>query len=203
MGLYRDQVQPRLLDVVMRQGTLGPIRAQACGGLVGDVLELGYGSGRNQPYLPAEVTGIWAVDPSATGLSLSQERRAASGIPVALTVGSAESLPFPDDRFDSALSTFTLCGIPDPVAALTEVARVLKPGASLHFAEHGLAPDASVVRWQHRGNRINRALAGCLLDRDIPALLARAGLTVTAMTSAYQDGAPRMSAYVYEGRATA
>ena len=203
MGVYRDRVQPRLLDLAMARPAMRSIRARVCAGLAGDVLEIGYGSGRNQPFLPTAVTGVWAVDPSATGLGLSAARRAGSAVPVVLAVGSAESLPYPDGRFDAALSTFTLCGIPDPVTALAEVARVLRPGAALHFVEHGLAPDAGVIRWQRRGSRLNRAVAGCELDRDIPALLAAAGLTVTSMTAAYEPGAPRVSGFLYEGRATA
>ena len=116
------------------------MRNRVCAGLAGDVLEIGYGSGLNQPHLPSSVRGVWAVEPSTTALRLGEERRAASSVPVVVAGDDAQVLPFPDDRFDAALCTWVLCGIPDPRAALAEVARVLKPGASLHFVEHGLAP---------------------------------------------------------------
>ena len=182
---------------------MAEIRGRVCAGLAGEVIEIGYGSGLNQPHLPPEVTGIWAVDPSETGLKLSAQRQADSDIPVTAGGNDAQSLPFPDDRFDAALSTWTMCGIPDAAAALREVARVLKPGGTLHFVEHGLAPDEKVARWQRRGNGLNKSIAGCVLDRDIAALLGTSGLTVTAMENYYEKGSPKAAGYTYEGRATA
>jgi SAM-dependent methyltransferase len=181
----------------------GGIRDRVCSGLAGDVLEIGYGSGLNQPHLPAQVTGVWAIEPSATGLRLGEARRAASPVPVVVAGDDGQSLPFDDGRFDAALCTWVLCGIPDPATALAEVARVLKPGAALHFVEHGLAPDPAVVRWQRRGNRINRAVSGCVLDNDVHALLDGSPLTVTELTGCYEKGAPRAAGFMYEGRAVA
>jgi SAM-dependent methyltransferase len=171
--------------------------------LAGDVVEIGYGSGLNQPHLPPEVTGLWTVEPSATALRLAEQRRSASPIPVVVAGEDGRSLPFPDHRFDAALCTWVLCAIPDAHRVLTELARVLRPGATLHFVEHGLAPEPDVARWQRRGNRLNRALAGCSLDNDVRALLSASPLTVIDLTNWYQPGTPRPAGYMYEGRATA
>ncbi len=147
--------------------------------------------------------GIWAVDPSETRLKLSAQRQADSDVPVTAGGNDAQSLPCPDHRFDAALSTWTMCGIPDAAAALREVARVLKPRGSLHFVEHGLSPDEKVARWQRRGNGLNKRIAGCVLDCDIAALIAASGLTVTAMDNYYENGSPKAAGYTFEGRATA
>jgi SAM-dependent methyltransferase len=203
MGVYSEHLRPRLHMVALNDRMTGEVRDRVCAGLSGDVLEIGYGSGLNQPHLPAAVTGVWAVEPSATALRLGEARRAASAAPVVVAGDDAQSLPFPDDRFDAALCTWVLCGIPDPDAALAEVARVLKPGGTLHFVEHGLAPDAGVARWQRRGNRINRAISGCILDNDVRSLLEASRLTVTAMDAHYEPGAPKPAGFMYEGRATA
>ncbi|WP_209306315.1 class I SAM-dependent methyltransferase [Blastococcus sp. CT_GayMR19] len=203
MGIYGTHLRPRLHTFALNDRLTGEVRDRVCSGLTGDVLEIGYGSGLNQPHLPSTVRGVWAVEPSATALRLGEARRAASAVPVVVAGDDAQTLPFPDDRFDAALCTWVLCGIPDPGAALAEVARVLKPGAALHFVEHGLAPEPTVVRWQRRGNRINRVIAGCVLDNDVRGLLDRSPLSVTALTAYYQKGAPKPSAHMYEGRATA
>ena len=203
MGLYRDHLRPRLHNLALGTPAAREIRTRICAGLVGDVLEIGYGSGLNQPHLPSTVAGVWAVEPSTTALRLGAARRTASSIPVVVAGDDAQVLPFPDDRFDAALCTWVLCGIPDPRAALAEVARVLKPGATLHFVEHGLAPEPGVVRWQRRGNRINQAIAGCLLDTDVRGLLGGSPLTVTELETWYEKAAPKPAAYMYAGRATA
>ncbi|PPK93144.1 methyltransferase family protein [Kineococcus xinjiangensis] len=201
MGFFAEQVRPRLLDATMRTPAMLAARARACSGLSGDVLEIGYGSGLNHGHLPSAVRGVWAVEPSSTALRIAAGRTAGSGVPVILAGDDAQSLDLPDARFDAALSTWTLCGIPDPVRALREVARVLRPGAALHFVEHGLAPEESVARWQRRGNRFNRNLGGCLLDRDIPALVRAAGFPVVEVRTHYLPGAPRAVGCTYEGRA--
>lgn len=203
MGVYQRHLQPRLLNLTLDTQASRAARRRVCAGLVGDVVEIGYGSGLNQPHLPVQVRRVAAVDPSAVAWQLSAARRAVSGVPVELVGDDAQHLPFPDDQLDAALSTWTLCGIPDPVLALREVRRVLKPGGVLHFVEHGLAPDAEVVRRQRRGNAVQSRIAGCVLDRDIPALLAASGFVLTTISGHYEEKAPRTTGYFYEGRAEA
>jgi len=198
---YAEQVRPRLLEVAMRHRALGAIRDRVCDGLTGDLLEIGYGTGLNHRHLPSTVRGVWAVEPSAAALRMAAPRRAATHTPVVDAGRDAQRMDLPDDRFDAVLSTFTLCGIPDPAAALAEVVRVLRPGAVFSFVEHGRAPDEDVRRWQRRLNPVNRRVNGCLLDRDIAALVTAAGLTVTALNSYYHPTFPRFLGYVYEGRA--
>lgn len=200
MGLYQKHLRPRLLDAALGPKATGHIRARVCAGLHGEVLEIGYGSGHNQPYLPREVTRVTAVEPSPVALELAHQRQAASAVPVAVVLGDAQQLPF-GTTFDAALSTWTLCAIPDPLAALREVRRVLRPGGVLHFVEHGLAPDDRVARWQRRGNSLNRRIAGCVLDRDVPGLLTRAGFTVLELQTYYEEHSPKPAGYFYEGRA--
>jgi SAM-dependent methyltransferase len=203
MGLYSDHLRPRLHTMALNDRLTGETRGRVCAGLTGDVVEIGFGSGLNLPHLPPAVTGVWAIEPSVTGLRLGEERRATAPVPVVVAGNDAQSLPLPDDRFDAALCTWVLCGLPDPGVALAEIARVLKPGGMLHFVEHGLAPDPGVVRWQRRGNRLNRALSGCVLDNDVRAVLDAAPLTVTDLREYYEKDAPRPAGFMYEGCAAA
>lgn len=203
MGIYQRQLLPRLLTAQMSGGPFPAIRRRVCEGLHGDVLEIGYGSGLNQPYLPPAVTRVSAVEPSVVGLRLARTRQAASAVPVVVVGEDVQHLALPDDSFDAALCTWSLCGVPDPSAALREIARVLRPGGVLHFVEHGLAPDAKVARWQRRLSRLNKRVVGCVLDRDVPALVAGAGLILTALDSYDDPDLPRAAGHFYEGRAAA
>jgi SAM-dependent methyltransferase len=104
-----------------------------------------------------------------------------------------QSLPFPDDSFDAALSTWTMCTIPDVGAALGELRRVLKPGGTLHFVEHGLAPDERVRVWQHRLEPIQKRLfGGCHLTRPIVPLLTDAGFAIQEVDVYYEEGSPKV-----------
>jgi len=202
MGIYANQVLPRLQNRLMDLGDSRAIRARVCAGLAGDVVEVGFGSGLNLPHLPPSVTSLWAIEPSEVGRALSAKRRSASPVPVTFAGLDGQALPFPSARFDAALSTWTMCTIPDAVAAARELLRVLRPGGRLHFVEHGRSPDASVAHWQHRLSPVQRRLAGgCTLDRDIPAMLEQAGLTVTSLDTYYEKTAPRILGYMFEGRA--
>jgi ubiquinone/menaquinone biosynthesis C-methylase UbiE len=203
MGFYRDQVFPRGVDLLMNTKSTREIRARVCAGLAGDVVEIGFGSGHNLPYLPTTVTRLRAVDPSALGLRLAAQRIAASPVPVESAGLDGQSLPFADESADAVLSTWTLCSIPDAVAALREVRRVLRPDGTFHFVEHGTAPDASVRKWQDRLNPLQQRFAGgCNLNRDIPALIEAGGLHIERLATYYNEGDLKVMGYTYEGVAT-
>jgi ubiquinone/menaquinone biosynthesis C-methylase UbiE len=193
MGLYSEHVLPRVIDVVGSGKKVDPLRRRVCAGLAGDVVELGFGSGPNVSFYPAAVTRVDAVEPSDVGWKLAGKRLEAAKVPVRRSGLDGQSLPFPDASHDAALSTWTLCTIPDVAAALREVRRVLKPGGTLHFVEHGLAPDESVRRWQRRLEPLQkRAFGGCHLTRQVVELLTDAGFTITELDVFYEDGAPKI-----------
>ena len=202
MGVYGEQVLPRLTNILLGNAGVRPEDPGSCMcGLEGDVIELGFGSGLNLPYLPPEVTGIWTVEPSRVALELARSRIAASNAPVHSGTLDGTRLDFPDDRFDAALSTMTLCTIPDVDLALAELRRVLKPGAVFHFAEHGLADDPKVVRRQRRFEPMQKRLAGgCHLARDIGMLVTAAGFEITELDKRFMKG-PKPWSYMYVGRA--
>jgi len=193
MGWYSTQVVPRLVNTACGSRVTRARRQQVCAGLHGRVLEIGFGSGLNVPFYPADVQVVDAVEPADVGWRLAARRLAASPVAVRRSGLDGQLLPFADDTFDGALSTWTLCTIPDPLAALREVRRVLRPGAALHFVEHGLAPDAGVQRRQHRLEPFQQRLAGgCHLTRPITALLSDAGWDVLGLQTLYERGAPKV-----------
>jgi ubiquinone/menaquinone biosynthesis C-methylase UbiE len=192
MGLYGEQVLPRIINVACGMKVAEPLRRRVCEGLHGRVVEIGFGSGHNVPFYPAAVSGVAAIEPADVGWKLASKRLAAANVPVERLGLDGQSLPLPDDSCDAALSTWTLCTIPDVGAALREVRRVLKPGGTLHFLEHGLAPDEGVQRWQHRLEPLQKRLfGGCHLTRPIADLLTGAGFTITEVDVFYEHGAPK------------
>ncbi|MFC4785065.1 class I SAM-dependent methyltransferase [Nocardioides sp. MAHUQ-72] len=189
MGLWSTQVVPRLTDLSLSNDEIGRFRDVACTGLHGRVLEIGFGSGLNLTHLPPEVSSLDAVEPSEVGWARSAARRRSATVPIRRVGLDGQRLEAPDASYDAALATFTLCTIPDVAAALAEVRRVLRPGGTFHFLEHGLAPDPRVVRWQHRLEPTQRRLVGgCHLTRDVPALLEAAGLEVVELRQEYLPG---------------
>jgi ubiquinone/menaquinone biosynthesis C-methylase UbiE len=199
VGLYTDQILPRAINLVMRGGALAGPRARAAAGLDGEVLEIGFGSGLNIPYYPPGLKRVRAVDPAVTGRKLAAGRAEACAVPIEYVGSDAEALPAADASVDHVLSTWTLCTIPDVARALAEIRRVLRPGGTFCFVEHGLAPDARTARLQRRLTPIQRrAFGGCHLDRRIDQLVATAGLELTRLDTYYMKG-PRALGYTFEG----
>lgn len=203
MAIYEDQVLPRIVDLALGSKAMAKLRQRACDGLSGEVLEVGFGSGRNVPYYPAAVTRVRAVDPATVGRRLAAGRVDASPVPVDYVGLDGEQLPIDDDAIDHVLVTWTLCTIPDVGKALNEIRRVLRPGGTLRFVEHGRAPDQRVARWQDRLTPIQRRLfGGCHLNRPIDALIERSGLTMTTLDAGHEKG-PKPFTSMLQGVATA
>src|SRR5664279_2527839 len=194
-GLYTEHVVPRLVNLACGGKTAEPLRQRVCDGLAGNVVEIGFGSGLNVPFYPSAVTAVAAVEPSDSAWKLADKRLRATHIRVRRSALDAQTLPYPGDSFDAAVSSWTLCTIPDAVAALQELRRVLKPGARHHFVEHGLAPDENVRRWQHRLEPLQTKLfAGCYLTRSVTDLLNSTGFTIEELDVFYDKGAPKYAA---------
>ena len=200
MRLYHHYVFPYLLDLVMSSRFLHKPRDRTLASAQGRILEIGFGTGMNLTHYPSTVRRIEAIDPDLDLDRLSQPRISRASIEVDFHHLDAEHLPFEDARFDTVVSTFTLCSIPDVVHALGEVRRVLKPGGQFLFLEHGRSPDPSVARWQDRLNPAWKPLAGgCHLNRPMRELIADSGLAIGPAQDYNLEHAPRFVGYMTEG----
>ena len=203
MSFYHHHIFPRVLDLVMSSRLLRKPRDRTLALARGRILEIGFGTGRNLRHYPPTVKRIEAIDPDLDLDRLSMPRIARAAIEVDFHHLDAAHLPFEEARFDTVVSTFTLCSIPDVVHALAEVRRVLKPGGQFLFLEHGRDPNPAVARWQDRLNPAWMPLAGgCHLNRPMRELVEDAGLALGPVQNYYLRRAPRFVGYMTEGVAT-
>src|SRR5262245_4898049 len=169
----------------------------------GSVLEVGIGSGLNLPYYSAAaVTSVRGVDPSAELLGMAKPNAERVAFPVELTCESAERMRVDAGSVDTVVTTWSLCTIPDPLAALREMKRVMKPDGRLLFVEHGHSPDPKVQKWQRRINPIWRRISGgCNINRNMEELIRSAGFRIAELRTSYRPG-PRPMTYTYQGWAS-
>jgi len=202
MGVYREQVVPRLVDRMCGAAGFDRWRAQAVDGLSGRVVEVGFGSGHNVPHYPPEVEVVLAVEPAQLARRLADRRISAATVRVEHVGLDGQDIPLEDESCDAALFTFTLCTVPDPTRTLFEVRRVLRPGGAVHFLEHGLSPDPGVAKWQRRLEPVQRRVAdGCHLTRDASSLVREAGFVMRRSEQRYVRG-PKPWCWLTLGAAT-
>jgi ubiquinone/menaquinone biosynthesis C-methylase UbiE len=206
MGLYsfyERRIFPHLIERSMRR--LGRYREATLAKAAGDVLEIGFGTGLNLSYYPASVRSLTAIDPLAALEERVQARIEAVPFPVERHVLAADGgLPFEGERFDCATITWTLCTISEPLAALREMRRVLRPGSPMLFIEHGRSDRPRVARWQDRLNPLQNFVGcGCNLNRRIDALIEEAGFRIDELDRFVADGTPEFLGHLYRGAASA
>jgi len=205
VGFYGRHILPHVINCACGTRPIQRQRAKVASLVKGVVLELGFGSGRNVPFLDAKkITKLYALEPEAGMRALSVKAAAAAPFPVEVCSEFAETLDLPDACIDTLFVTYTLCTIPDPVSALKASRRFLRPDARVVFCEHGLAPDADVQRTQRNVEPVwKRFAGGCHLTRDIPGVLKASGYAIENMEQMYLPKTPRFAGFNVWGAARA
>lgn len=202
MSWYADKIFPHLMERVMGKEEFQRQRREVLAGAFGTVLEIGLGTGLNLPHYPARVTWLTGVDLRVQLPKTLEARSVGLSFPVEILKLNAERLPFEDGRFDCVVSTWTLCSIPNVLAALTEVRRVLKPGGSFLFLEHGRSENPSIARWQDWLTPVQKFLAcGCHLNRRIDELVRASGFAIELLERYQMESLPKIGGSMYRGRA--
>jgi ubiquinone/menaquinone biosynthesis C-methylase UbiE len=162
------------LTAQLEREVLGPRRAALLGGLEGDVLEVGAGTGASLRHF-RRARRVVAAEPDPAMRRRMAAKLGQAGVPVELGAAVAEALPYPDASFDAVVFTCTLCTVADPHRALDEARRLLRPPGRLVVLEH-VRGDGRLARWQDGVTPLwSRLMAGCHPNRDIPAAIERAG----------------------------
>jgi ubiquinone/menaquinone biosynthesis C-methylase UbiE len=202
VSFYENRVLPHVVDFACSTKPTRKQREKVVPLAEGDVLEIGFGSGRNLPFYDASrVRKVFGLEPSEGMRRKAGPQVAVSRLDVEFIDLPGEEIPLEADSVDTVLVTYTLCTIPDAVAALEGMRRVLKPGGRLLYCEHGIAPDADVRRWQHRLNGTwSRFSGGCNINRNIPELIECGGFEIVNDERMYIPGL-RVLTYNYWGSA--
>lgn len=205
MGFYEHHVLPHFINCACGSKPIMKQREKVVPEAAGVVLEIGIGTGLNLPFYDAQrVERLIGLDPSERSWEIASDRAAEIDFPIEFIGLPGEEIPLQDDSVDCIVMTYSLCTIPDPLAALAGMRRVLRSGGRLLFVEHGRAPDIGVLRWQDRLDRIwGRIAGGCHLNRDIPSLLEAGGFCSYDLQSMYLPGTPRFAGFNFWGSAVA
>ncbi len=202
MGFYEEQILPRGINWTLCWPRFSKLRQQYLKDVGGKVLEVGFGTGLNLPHYTSRVTHLYALDPSKLGRRLAEKRIRRVSFPVEFVDLQDGRFILPDQSVDAVVSTWTLCTIPDPIFALQEICRVLRPGGKFYFLEHGLSPDRGIARLQNLWNPIQKWCAGgCHVNREIDRLILDSGFKILGYKRFYMKG-PKILSYMYGGAAS-
>lgn len=194
---------PRVIKIACGAPQIMKLRSQLVPQAKGDVFEVGCGGGINQEFYRADqITSYAGIDPGAKLLDYARSAAEKKGWKTDIRLGFGEDIPFGEDSFDTVVCTFTLCSVQDQAEVLKEMRRILRPGGTLLFLEHGRAPDANVARWQDRIEPIWKPIAGgCHLTRPITSAVEGAGYAVDRLGARYVPKTPRFAGWVEWGSA--
>ena len=201
MSLYNKYVLPKFLNCACGSKPINYQRQKIVPLAKGKVLDIGIGSGLNIPFYNSDkIDQVIGIDPSHQLIDLAKDLANKSRISIDLVIGSAESIPYPDNFFDTVLVTYTMCTIPNVAMANKEMWRVLKDDGKLIFCEHGLAPDKKISKWQNRIDPFwSKIAGGCHLNRDIQKLITDAGFSFESLDKMYLPSTPKFAGYNYWG----
>ena len=201
MGLYDKYILPKFLNCACGSKPINYQRQKVVPLAKGKVLDIGIGSGLNIPFYNSDqIDKVIGIDPSYELIELAKELANDSKTSIELVIGSAESIPYPDNFFDTVLVTYTMCTIPNVAIANKEMWRVLKDDGRLIFCEHGLAPDKKISKWQNRIDPFwGKIAGGCHLNRDIQKLITDAGFSFESLDKMYIPSTPKFAGYNYWG----
>ena len=201
---YERHIVPHIIRLGCGCQMLAELRKPIVEQAKGRVLELGMGAGANMPWmLPQQVHELIGIEPSDELRAMALASPAAQQLKPTILAANAEQLPFEDASFDTVLCTYTLCTVADPARALHEARRVLRPGGTFLFCEHGRAPDANVVRWQERIEPLWRPIfGGCHLTRPVRGAIETV-FSIAEWQGSYQPQGPRFAGWMESGRAVA
>ena len=198
MSLYQKYLLPKLLNWAMKAPALSKLRSELIPSAEGKVLEVGMGSGLNLPHYEG-ISGLIGLEPSEELQNLAEDMLIQTHFPSEMLTGSAEDIPLESNTFDTVVMTWTLCSVTDPVLALSEIKRVIKPGGKVIFAEHGKSPDQNIRKLQKTLNPLwSRIAGGCQLNREIVDLYESSGFKFKSMERGYLEG-PKFATYNYRG----
>jgi ubiquinone/menaquinone biosynthesis C-methylase UbiE len=193
----------RLMEGTEEDG-LREMRRETLAKASGRTIDLGSGTGANLGLYPDSVTELVLAEPDPHMLRKLRPKAEEAGADAEVVQAGAQDLPFEDSSFDTAVFTLVLCTVPDPVAALAEAARVLRPGGRLLFVEHVRSEDAGLARWQDRLERPWRFFGdGCHCNRDTVATIEAAPFTVETVDKAELPKSPPIVRPLVRGSAVA